>query len=143
MTPLNLLSGIGDYGTIPTVTYETPLIKALHLLIQHKLSAIPIVDKSGALTLCFALVSFGLAVCHCLLGLTGLPAALVFLPVSLQSLLRAAFRCPPPVPAAVLASTLQSANTLCRSPAWLGMAPVLHRFCCPLKRIALLTCVVV
>ena len=60
--------GIGDYGVIPTVrtttvftnhlltcvattqvTYDTQLIKALHLLIQHKLSAIPVVDKNGAI----------------------------------------------------------------------------------------------
>jgi len=44
-----LLSGIGEYSNVPTVTYDTPLIKALHLLIHHRISAIPIVDNNGAM----------------------------------------------------------------------------------------------
>lgn len=40
-------AGIGTFENIATVTYDTPLIEALHLLTELKISALPIVDDKG------------------------------------------------------------------------------------------------
>ena len=44
-TPKEL--GIGTWGRIWTITYETPVIEALRLFLVQRISALPIVDSSG------------------------------------------------------------------------------------------------
>ncbi len=39
--------GIGSFGELVTVRYHTPLTDVLDLLVEHKLSAVPIVDDAG------------------------------------------------------------------------------------------------
>lgn len=39
--------GIGTYQNIITVSEDTPLIRVLHVLIEHRVSAVPILDANG------------------------------------------------------------------------------------------------
>ncbi|XP_046862706.1 5'-AMP-activated protein kinase subunit gamma-1-like [Xenia sp. Carnegie-2017] len=39
--------GVGTFGKIATINPETPLIAALNMFVEYKVSALPIVDKNG------------------------------------------------------------------------------------------------
>jgi len=40
--------GIGTFGGVVTVLYDTALVNVLHMLMERHISAVPIVDDSGA-----------------------------------------------------------------------------------------------
>lgn len=44
--------GIGVYSNLITVPEDMPLIRVLHTLAERRISALPIVDASGACVLC-------------------------------------------------------------------------------------------
>ena len=39
--------GIGTYGNIHSVRQDTPVIKALHMFVENRVSALPIVDDNN------------------------------------------------------------------------------------------------
>ena len=39
---------IGTYGNIHTVRQDTPVIKALHMFVENRVSALPIVDDQNS-----------------------------------------------------------------------------------------------
>ncbi|GFS03786.1 5'-AMP-activated protein kinase subunit gamma-1 [Elysia marginata] len=46
--------GIGTFKNVITATAETPLIEALNMFVEHRISALPVVDDSGQVTSIYA-----------------------------------------------------------------------------------------
>ncbi|RUS91803.1 hypothetical protein EGW08_000374 [Elysia chlorotica] len=46
--------GIGTFKNVITATTETPLIEALNMFVEHRISALPVVDDSGQVTSIYA-----------------------------------------------------------------------------------------